>query len=136
MKIILTDEQGRKYNYKFNGSPSAVVGRGKGADFKILIPQRYKVQELERAGNLGYLRETPKAMFVSRYHCSLEYDGRRLNVRDLRSENGTYVDGHRLNGESVELKDNSVLSLGTENNFRVKLVDGEGLLDKLKGIFG
>jgi len=136
MRIVLIGERGKSYSHDFsNGVPEAVVGRARSADFQVKIPASYKVKKIERTGNLGYLKETPKAMFVSRHHCRFEVKDGKVYVKDLGSENGTYVDGNRLNGESVELKDNSVLNLGEHCPLRVRLVERKSLLDRLRAIF-
>lgn len=48
-------------------------------------------------------------MSVSRRHCQLNYDDGALNIRDLGSHNGTYLNGKRINeavikaGDSIEV---------------------------------
>ncbi len=48
---------------------------------------------------------------VSRSHCEVRLAGERALVRDLRSTNGTFVDGRRVEGE-VELPPAALLQLG------------------------
>lgn len=47
---------------------------------------------------------------VSRRHAELHVRGTRVKVVDLKSSNGTFVDGERI--ESAELRPSQVLSLG------------------------
>lgn len=49
--------------------------------------------------------------YVSRYHCKLIYVSDELLVDDLKSTNGTYVNGHRI-AEPTKLVDGDELSLG------------------------
>lgn len=58
---------------------------------------------------------------VSRRHAELQVAGDRINVVDLKSRNGTFVDGERI--ESAEVCPSQVVSLG-EISFR--LVEGGG----------
>ena len=136
MKITLTGEHGEKYSYDFSNENShAVIGRAGNADVQIKISPKYKVKEFKKTGNLGYLKETPEIMLVSKYHCELEFSDGKVKVRDLGSRNKTYVNDSMLNWESLELEDNSVLSLGEHCPLRVSLIERKSLLDKLKEIF-
>jgi ABC-type multidrug transport system fused ATPase/permease subunit len=48
---------------------------------------------------------------VSRFHTQIEKVGQRYRVEDLRSSNGTYVNGERIDG-SVWLKPNDSIRIG------------------------
>jgi ABC-type multidrug transport system ATPase subunit len=48
---------------------------------------------------------------VSRYHAQIERVGQRYRVRDLRSSNGTFVNGQRIEGE-VWLKPKDAIRIG------------------------
>lgn len=63
----------------------------------------------------------PRDGVVSRLHCLLEIEGSCLRVRDLRSSNGTYVNGRRVEG-SVILHDGDLLTVGS-TTLRVEKVD-------------
>jgi ABC-type multidrug transport system ATPase subunit/pSer/pThr/pTyr-binding forkhead associated (FHA) protein len=43
----------------------------------------------------------PESSYVSGKHCRLEYDGATWTVEDLGSRNGTFVNGHRIEGKAV-----------------------------------
>src|SRR5215467_10164450 len=49
---------------------------------------------------------------ASRRHAELTCEGGVVRVRDLGSRNGTSVNGERLGGEAVELRDGDRLSFG------------------------
>lgn len=58
------------------------------------------------------LRGAPR---VSRKHASVTFDGVRLTLRDLGSQNGTYIKGKRLQkGETVFLENGSFFEIGGE----------------------
>lgn len=58
---------------------------------------------------------------VSRYHAVIEKMGARFRLRDLRSANGVYVNGHRVSGD-VWLKDNDEIRIGP---YVFSLLDGD-----------
>jgi pSer/pThr/pTyr-binding forkhead associated (FHA) protein len=43
----------------------------------------------------------PDSELVSRHHCVIRRDDFTVRIRDLGSRNGTYVNGHRIQGEVV-----------------------------------
>ena len=51
---------------------------------------------------------------VSRHHAELRYEQGRLTVRDLHSQNGTFLEGKRVR-EEVEVRLGQVLSIGKVN---------------------
>lgn len=55
---------------------------------------------------------------VNRIHCMLHTDGKKIELRDMRAETGTYLmDGTKLKpDESVEIKAGDSFYLGTKNN--------------------
>ncbi|MCC6191128.1 MAG: FHA domain-containing protein [Anaerolineales bacterium] len=65
--------------------------------------------------------DTPQ---ISRYHAQIERVGSRMRVRDLRSSNGTMVNGQRIEGE-VWLKPNDQIRVGP-----YRFVIGEDGLDR------
>lgn len=48
---------------------------------------------------------------VSGNHCEIFVDGNRFKVRDLRSSNGTFVDGAQVT-DDAEISNGSILRLG------------------------
>lgn len=61
---------------------------------------------------------------VSGYHCSLARRGNALYVEDIKSSNGTYVNGSRVN-KSVKLKHGDVIALAQNGcEYQVKLLSG------------
>ncbi len=62
-------------------------------------------------------------LYISRKHCKIYNDGEKLEVMDIGSRNGTYVNDGRIKpGEKVILKDRDVLSLGC-CGLEVKIVE-------------
>ncbi len=49
---------------------------------------------------------------VSRFHAQVERVGQRYRVRDLRSSNGTFVNGERVKGD-IWLQDNDTITIGS-----------------------
>jgi pSer/pThr/pTyr-binding forkhead associated (FHA) protein len=62
---------------------------------------------------------------VSRKHCQLFEQGDRLVINDLKSSNGTFVNGKKIEGQQI-LKPGDVLTLG-KVKFRVVKIDGTGM---------
>ena len=66
-----------------------------------------------------------KDTLISRWHCVFLQDEEQVVVTDLGSQNGTYVNGHRLNeGDSCRLQHHDTLLVG-ESEFRVSVRDAE-----------
>ncbi len=58
---------------------------------------------------------------ISRSHARILRKGNTYLIEDLKSSNGTYVDGARV--ETAELKDGSLVQLGPRVRFRFSVVD-------------
>lgn len=54
----------------------------------------------------------PQSGFVSRHHCVILLDEFTLRVRDLGSQNGTFVNGRRIGHGEIILLDGDVISVG------------------------
>ena len=54
----------------------------------------------------------PHCKKVSKLHCAIARWAGKVVVRDLKSANGTYVNGERIRGEAI-LKDGDILRVGT-----------------------
>ena len=54
----------------------------------------------------------PHDTLISRRHCSVSYLNEELTIVDLRSSNGTLVNGTLLNGQPVRLCDGDRIRLG------------------------
>lgn len=66
----------------------------------------------------------PVNLFVSRRHCKIYNDGEKLEVMDISSRNGTYVNENRVkSGERVILKNGDRLKLGGACKLEVKIVE-------------
>ena len=76
-----------------------------------------KVKTLGRATGADFIVD---AGMVSRVHCRLSASGTDVEVRDLDSTNGTYVNGIRV--ERASLKDGDELGIGRVT-FRVSRVE-------------
>ena len=50
--------------------------------------------------------------FVSNYHCILLLDEYTLQLRDLGSKNGTFVNGRRIGASAIILVQNDTISIG------------------------
>jgi len=61
---------------------------------------------------------------VSRRHCALALEGKRVRVTDFRSTNGTWVNGEEIRGSAL-VDFGSTLKVGT---VRLTLVDGAPLV--------
>jgi pSer/pThr/pTyr-binding forkhead associated (FHA) protein len=66
----------------------------------------------------------PHCELVSKLHCAIAAWAGKVRVRDLRSRNGTYVNGQRIHGEVV-VADGDQLRVGSVVfAFRIKTADG------------
>lgn len=90
-----------------DSGPSLVVISGGGPAQQISVPVNGLV--LGRDSRLGPPFSTDQ--FVSRKHVSVRRLGDRVEVADLRSANGTYVNGRRVRAW-VRMRDNDVLRIG------------------------
>lgn len=72
--------------FRFNDGSMRTIGRAEGADFIVEAP------------------------LVSRLHCRLEAVGAAVNVTDLQSTNGTYINGTRV--EQGMLREGDRLRVG------------------------
>jgi predicted component of type VI protein secretion system len=67
----------------------------------------------------------PHCPRVSRLHCAIATWAGKVRVRDLRSRNGTYLNGQRIEGE-VAVEDGDQLRVGTQIfAFQIKQIPGE-----------
>src|SRR5262245_21417469 len=93
--------------YEAAGNRGAVVAlRMKGSGQEILLA-RAKRLTLGSRGDCDIIIDDPT---VSGLHCAFERRGDALLVRDRGSKNGTYVNGHAIEG--AELRPGSVLTVG------------------------
>ena len=69
------------FTFRFGPGASKTVGRASGADFVVEAP------------------------LVSRLHCRLDAGDETIEVLDLSSTNGTYVNGKRITRASVKAGD-------------------------------
>lgn len=60
--------------------------------------------------------------FVSLHHCVIRNEGDEYVIEDLKSRNGTYVNGERVNACSLE--EGSLIRIGT-SRFEVRLKNPE-----------
>ena len=63
-------------------------------------------------------------MAVSRRQCQLNYDANSLKIHDLKSTNGTYVNGKRIDVAEVELNAGDRIRIGPVT--LVVQIDGRG----------
>jgi pSer/pThr/pTyr-binding forkhead associated (FHA) protein len=64
----------------------------------------------------------PQSGFVSRHHCVLLLDEYTLRVRDLGSQNGTFINGQRIAKGPAIILHGDVISVG-DLDFQVALLD-------------
>jgi predicted component of type VI protein secretion system len=62
----------------------------------------------------------PTSEFVSRHHCVLLLDAYTLRIRDLGSQNGTFVNGRRIAKGEIILLQGDMVSVG-DLNFQIDL---------------
>jgi pSer/pThr/pTyr-binding forkhead associated (FHA) protein len=62
----------------------------------------------------------PASGFVSRHHCVLLLDAYTLRIRDLGSQNGTFVNGRRIGKGEIILLQGDMVSVG-DLNFQIDL---------------
>ena len=90
-----------------------------GADFhalEIIVGGRMEKRFIVPTAGLKIGRTPPSDVIladpmVSRAHCIVELKDDRLQVTDLRSTNGTFVDGHKVEGKAF-LPVGSILKVG------------------------
>jgi pSer/pThr/pTyr-binding forkhead associated (FHA) protein len=85
------------FSFRFSDGSTKTIGRADGADFIVEAP------------------------LVSRVHCRLEAAGGAVTVTDLKSTNGTYINGKRV--EQGVLKEGDRLRVGRVE-FSVTRSDG------------
>ena len=90
-----------------NSSPSLIVVSGTGQARQIPVP--FKGRVLGRDDRLGQPFSTDE--FVSRHHVWVRRIGDSVEVIDLGSANGTYVNGTRVRA-LTRLQDGDVLRIG------------------------
>lgn len=64
----------------------------------------------------------PGNLFVSRNHCKIYNDGEKLEIMDIDSRNGTYVNDNKIK-EKVILKNGDKLKLGGACRLEVKIIE-------------
>ncbi len=83
---------------------AVLVGKHKGQ--KITLPLTQFV--IGRDPNCHLRPVSPE---VSKFHCAIARSGPRVLLRDLKSTNGTYLNGERITG-TVRVKNGDVLAVG------------------------
>ena len=69
----------------------------------------------------------PRCRMVSKLHCAIARWAGKVVVRDLKSCNGTFINGKRVHGE-VQVHDGDVLRIGTlEFTFHIQMTPEEML---------
>jgi pSer/pThr/pTyr-binding forkhead associated (FHA) protein len=83
---------------------AVLVGKHKGQ--KITLPLTQFVIGRDPSCHLR-----PVSPEVSKFHCAVARSGPRVLVRDLKSTNGTFLNGQRITG-TVRVKNGDVLTVG------------------------
>ena len=86
--------------------PALIVQRGKLAGTVFTLPMEGKVI-LGRAPDCDIVLNDPT---VSAYHCQFKFENGQWRIQDLRSTNGTYVNGRRIT--EALLRPNDVIRTG------------------------
>jgi predicted component of type VI protein secretion system len=101
VKLITVTSKGARKSFTLNG-PMMTVGRQ--PDCEVQIPHG----------------------LISRQHCQIQVNEDKLFIRDMKSANGTYVNGNRVN--YTELKAGDIITLGDIVKFIVQI---DGLPSKI-----
>ncbi len=83
-----------------------IVLEGKHRGQRIALPRTQFV-----IGRDGSCHLRPVSSDVSKFHCAIAHQGERIVVRDLKSTNGTFLNGERITGTARAL-DGDVLDVG------------------------
>jgi pSer/pThr/pTyr-binding forkhead associated (FHA) protein len=81
-----------------------MVGKSAGREIPIPVP-RFLI------GRSADCHMRPKSDAISRRHCAISTKGNRVFVRDLKSRNGTFVNGERIEGK-CELNSGDTICVG------------------------
>jgi pSer/pThr/pTyr-binding forkhead associated (FHA) protein len=96
-----------------------VVQQGTQKDRPVPLPETIFLIGRDRQCHLR-----PHCELVSKLHCAVVAWAGRVRVRDLRSRNGTFLNGRRIDGEVV-VNDGDQLRVGTVVLvFRIKNLEG------------
>ncbi len=74
----------------------------------------------------------PSPISASRFHCVIERAGDGFRLRDLKSSNGTFINGLRV--ESAELVPGEIVTIGATRLILVAPDSAENLLDRLEEV--
>ncbi|MDR1165188.1 MAG: protein kinase [Deltaproteobacteria bacterium] len=126
LRLILSSDFGEPQVWEFTGPRAVVIGRGQGSTLRLPDTEEYRV--------------------ISGHHAVIELSRSRAFLRDLRSLNGTFINGHLVSrreedrvqgvavtGSGVLIKDGDIMTLSGNYNFRIGLVD-EAAYDAPKNI--
>ncbi|MDR2353274.1 MAG: protein kinase [Deltaproteobacteria bacterium] len=116
IRLILSSDFGEPQVWEFTGPRAVVIGRGQRSTLKLSDTEEYRA--------------------ISGHHAVIELSRSRAFLRDLRSLNGTFINGHLVNrreedraqgvavsGAGVQIKDGDIMTLSGSFNFRIGLVD-------------
>jgi predicted component of type VI protein secretion system len=96
-----------------------IVLEGKHKDREIPLPETIFMIGRDKQCHLR-----PHCASVSKLHCAIAAWAGRVRVRDLKSRNGTYLNGQRIEDEVV-VRDGDQLRIGSlVFSFRIKTDDG------------
>jgi pSer/pThr/pTyr-binding forkhead associated (FHA) protein len=113
----MIEEEGYGMINKIPESPWHLEGRLEDGG-RWIVPIDQRIFTIGRDKNC-HLKLLPD--FISRKHAEIHARGNKLFLRDLKSKNGTFVNGRRITGE-VKLKDKDDIRFGSLR-FRVLLKD-------------
>ena len=60
-------------------------------------------------------------MKISRQNFAISFDEGTYYIEDLASRHGTYVNGHRITEDKIELKSGDIITIGSHTIFTFKL---------------
>jgi predicted component of type VI protein secretion system len=96
-----------------------IVLEGKHKDRKIPLPET-----IFMIGRNKQCHLRPHCPSVSKLHCAIAAWAGQVRVRDLKSRNGTFLNGRRIEGEVV-VRDGDQIKIGSlVFSFRIKTEDG------------
>ena len=110
LRVIEGSLSGRQF--PFTENTICTIGRAK--DCNIQLPRDDQEQ------------------FVSRYHCQLDISATTVRLRDLRSKNGTYLNGRKIGTDPIDLTNGDRIKLGkTIIQVEIRKPDDENLATHL-----
>jgi DNA-binding winged helix-turn-helix (wHTH) protein len=99
--------------YRFVSAVERVDHASESSFHVVVSARRYPLKEGENVLGRAKDCEVPLELdSISRHHAVITVDGNRITLRDLRSKNGTFVAGRRVD-ETVDISERQPIRLGS-----------------------